>query len=109
MTVTHNHVELEWSKPEQGAHNVTSYTVFYRFTTNDSHGVWRAHKDVIGEKAIVPQLSEKTTYHFKIRPESKAGVGLESDISDPVQTFKVIIPIAMACNLKNHDVCDIVL
>ena len=97
LSVTHNHVELEWSKPEQGAHNITSYTVFYRSTTDDPHDEWRAHKDVTSEKAIllVPQLSEKTTYHFKIRPESKAGAGLESDISDPVQTFKVIILIAI--------------
>jgi hypothetical protein len=101
------HVQLEWSKPEQGAHNITSYTVSYRCTTNDSHGVhvWRDYKDVTKEKAIVPQLSENTIYHFKITSESKAGVGLESNISEPVRT-KLMIPSQPGkprCSRVNHD------
>ena len=91
LAVTHHHVLLEWSKPERGAHNIIAYTIFYRCTTNDSHGVWGDYKIVTKEKAIVSQLSENTIYHFKIRPECKAGVGLESDISEPVRT-KVMIP-----------------
>ena len=29
LTITENSIELEWTKPEYGAHNVTSYTVLY--------------------------------------------------------------------------------
>ena len=32
VEVTHSSIELEWTKPEYGAHNITSYTVLYRST-----------------------------------------------------------------------------
>ena len=90
--ITHNSVELEWTKPEQGAHNVTSYTIFY-CSTNDLPDRWMQQKASDTErKTIVVQLSEKNTYLFKVRPESKSGEsGQESDESEPIQT-KMIIP-----------------
>ena len=88
--VTHNSIQLDWTKPEQGAHNITSYTVFYH-STGDPPDTWSEHKAVTNEKVLLPQLSENMIYYFKIRPECEAGVGLESDISDPIQT-KMVIP-----------------
>ena len=89
--VAHDSIQLEWTKPKQGAHNITSYTVFYCCTTSDSHGTWREYKASIKEEVTVPQLSENMIYCFKIRPECEAGIGLESDVSEPIRT-KVIIP-----------------
>ena len=41
---------------------------------------------------LVLQLSENTLYCLKIRPECKAsGIGLDSDISDLIQT-KIVVP-----------------
>ena len=87
--VTHDSIQLEWIKPEQGAHNISSYTVFYR-SISDPPDSWGEHKAVTNEEVLLPQLSENVMYCFKIRPECKAGVGLESDISDPIRTNMII-------------------
>ena len=89
--VTHDSIQLEWTKPEQGAHNIISYTIFYRLTS-DPPDQWIQHiaKSTM-EKLTVSELSEYTFYRFKIRPDCEVGVGLESDMSDPIQT-KMIIP-----------------
>ena len=88
--VTHDSIQLEWTKPEQGAHNISSYTIFYR-SISDPPDSWCEYKAVTNEEVLLPQLSENVMYYFKIRPECKAGVGLESDISDPIKT-NIIIP-----------------
>ena len=87
--VTHDSVQLEWTKPAQGAHNIISYTVFYR-STSDPPDMWSEHKAVTNEEVLLPQLSENTIYYFKIRPECEAGIELESDVSDPIQTNMII-------------------
>ena len=88
LNVTHDSVQLEWTKPEQGAHNITSYTVFYSSTFSLQ---WKEYKAVTDEKVTVSQLSENTIFYFKILPNCEAGVGIESEISDPIKT-KIIIP-----------------
>ena len=89
-SVSHDSIQLEWSRPEQGAHNVTAYTVFYR-STSDPPDTWIEIRDVKKEEMLLTQLSENASYCFKIRPEYETGSGPHSDISDPVGT-KMIIP-----------------
>ena len=90
LNVTHDSVQLEWTKPEQGSHNITSYTVFYRSTSDPPHQ-WKEYTAVTNENVLlVSQLSENTIFYFKIVPESEAGVGLESEISDPIKTKAII-------------------
>ena len=90
--ISHDSIQLEWAKPEQGAHNLTSYTILYCCTTiySNTHNMWKEHKDVSKETVIVPQLSQNTIYYFKIRPECANGAGLESDISEPATTKMVV-------------------
>ena len=90
LNITHDSIQLEWTKPEQGFHNVTSYTVFYRSTSDLPHQ-WKEYTAVINEKVLVSQLSENTIFCFKIVPHCEAGIGLESEISDPIKT-KMITP-----------------
>ena len=87
--VTHDSIRLEWTKPEQGAHNVTSYNILYRFT-DDLPDQWMEQKTKSAKEGFVfSQLSEKTTYLFKVQPVCDTGVGLESDISEPIMTKMV--------------------
>lgn len=89
--VSHDSIQLEWAKPEQGDHNLTSYTVLYCCMSSNTR-LWKEHKAVSTEKVIVPQLSEKEIYYFKIRSECAKfnGAGLESDISEPVTTKMIV-------------------
>lgn len=90
--ITHNSIELEWTKPEQGAHNVTSYTILYH-STIDPMDTWSRSEHIVVSKEgmILTQLPDNTTYWFKIRPECESGFGSESDISEPITT-QMIIP-----------------
>ena len=89
--ITHDNIDLEWTKPEQGAHNITIYTILYS-STNDPPDKWKEQKTKAAEeRATVTGLSEKTTYLFKVRPESENGESsLESDESKPIQTAMII-------------------
>ena len=64
LEVTHNSIELEWTKPEQGAHNVTSYTVFFCTISESSDNQWKVKAETVNEVVAISQLSEKTTYFF---------------------------------------------
>lgn len=85
LNVTHCTIDLEWSKPKQGIHNVKSYTIFYRLATNPS-AQWMPYKtETAAQKATVLQLSENSTYLFKVRAKLLDGkLGPESDESEPV-------------------------
>ena len=91
LNVLGDSIELEWTKPKEGAHNITSYTVFYR-STSDPPDQWKEKKSKTSKERIVfSQMSEKTTYLFKVQPECEAGVGLESDISEPIMTNMICL------------------
>ena len=91
LSIGHDCVQLEWEKPEQGAHNIVAYHIFYH-SQNDPWDKW-IKKEIKSaeERVTISHLLEKTIYSFKVQPECKDGLGLESDISDPIQT-KMIIP-----------------
>ena len=86
LKITHQGIEIEWSKPEQGAHNVTCYSVLYH-STSDPTDYWTVYEaTTIEERATVSQLRESTTYYFKIQPQYADGDGLVGDVSDPIST-----------------------
>ena len=89
LEITHNSVKLEWTKPENGAHNIISYTVLY-CSISDPPKEWLEHTAVMTEKVHLSQLVESTSYHFKVRAECEVGYGPESDISEPVETNLMI-------------------
>ena len=41
--VTHDSIQLEWTKPEQGAHNINSYTILYRLVSDSKPGKPELH------------------------------------------------------------------
>ena len=87
-SISHDTIELKWNKPEHGAHNITTYLVFYH-SHNDPPDRWIEQK-VKGPKetAIVSNLTEKTIYSFKVQAEC---LGSVSYTSEPVLT-KMTIP-----------------
>ena len=89
VEVTHSSIELEWTKPEYGTHNITSYTVLYR-STRDPPEEW-IECTTLTERVLLKQLLDSTVYYFKIRPECEVGSGSESDISEPIET-KMMLP-----------------
>ena len=92
LIVTHDSIQLEWTKPEKGAESITSYTVLYHAQYSDPPDHWKeiraASRD---ERVLVRHLLESTTYLFQVLPECEDGVGLESDISDPITTKMVMV------------------
>ena len=87
-SITHNSIELEWSKPDEGAHNVSSYIVFCHSSKQHSNRC-KTHKTT-DERALLRYLSEKTMYSFKVQPVCEAGVGPKSVVSEPIKTKEII-------------------
>ena len=85
LEITYNSITLEWSKPELAAHNVTSYSVFCRSKT-DPVDHWTYIAMATGERSVISQLEENTTYYFKIQLQYDDEDGLQSDVSDPIST-----------------------
>ena len=56
--MTHDSIQLEWTKPEQGACNINAYTVFYSELPNQ----WNPECKVkcTTQTMIVSELSEST-------------------------------------------------
>ena len=91
ISITHDSIRLEWAKPEKGVKSITSYTILYRSQFNDPPNHWMETRTTSAENAItVFHLFENTTYLFQVLPECEAGVGLESDLSDPITTKMII-------------------
>ena len=89
--ITHDSIQLEWTKPEQGVHSIITYRVFYR-SRNEPPDKFSEHKtEIVEEKVTISQLLEETVYFFKVQPECHSGFGLESEVSEPIAT-KVAIP-----------------
>ena len=85
--VGHDNIQIEWSEPEQGAHNITSYTILYHSTTSDPPDAWMQQRVKSTEKSsTVLGLSEDTVYLFKVRPDCGDTFGSESDTSEPIVT-----------------------
>ena len=85
--VTHNSISLSWDKPAQlgDVLDLQSYTITYH-TKDDLPGRWHMQTASL-EHAELTNLAANTTYLFKVRAESAAGVsGPYSETSDPIET-----------------------
>ena len=78
-------VTLRWTKPKQGGKHVKSYTILCR--SNDGPiNQWQSKMTTNDEKAIITNLSPRTCYFFKVRPQCGFRCGKESDVTDLIQT-----------------------
>ena len=112
--VSYNSLVLSWGKPQCGADSVQSYTITYR-AVDDPPG--RSHNQTASqpERTELTNLAAKTTYLFKVRAESAAGVsGPYSETSDPIETkclhldaaglySKTSVPIETRCLVRLAD------
>ena len=86
--ITHTSVELTWDLPDiEGAENVLSYTIFYQSDNLSTEWHTQQTPACQQEKSVVTNLKSKTVYHFKVRAETAAGLGPESDLSDSIETL----------------------
>ena len=84
VNVTSSSITIRWIQPKDGAENIVSYRVYYKLVTTD---IW-SHLEI-----SIPNPTLKFSgfdagdiYVFKICPVCKAGLSMESDISDPIST-----------------------
>lgn len=56
-----------------------------------------------GERSIISQLEENTTYYFKIQSQYDDEDGLQSDVSDPISTIEYLCKFCMRLNM--HQIC----
>ena len=96
-SVTYESIQLEWTKPEYGAHNVSSYTVSYQLSndlsadsTQTTDQSW-VQTIVKSNQAVINNLLSKSIYRFKVCPEGPQGSGPESDVSNPIETKETLI------------------
>ena len=88
LGITQNSIELEWTKPEQGAHNVTSYSILYRSVgQSDPLETWREETCTSESQFTVCNLNIETNYIFKlkVRVNCESGESEESETSNPIK------------------------
>ena len=86
VSVTHNSVNLKWTKPTNYSEYVMNYHVNY--CSQEQSKEWISLR-VQGEKetVAVTGLSPKTTYLFKVQAQSKTGFSEMSEVSAGVHTL----------------------
>ena len=91
--VTHNSIQLHWPGPEfEFESNIEFYSVLYRPMNNPSTE-WQIKKTNSAIKATtLSGLKEKTLYIAKVCAGSEAGVGPDSEMSDPIVTSPLPLP-----------------
>ena len=107
--VTHNSIQLHWPGPEyEFESNIEFYSVLYR-PMNYPSTEWQIKKTNGAIKAItLSGLKENTSYFVKVCAGSEAGVGPDSETSDPIVTSPLPLPgrpgKPMACNVQHNSV-----
>ena len=86
VSVTHNSVNLKWTKPTQYSEYVMNYHVSY--CSQEQSKEWISLR-VQGEEetVAVTGLSPKTTYLFKVQAQSKTGFSEMSEVSTGIRTL----------------------
>lgn len=86
IKVTQDSIQLKWDEPTHGANNVQSYTVCFR-SPGDLPNKWRTRTtDSAERELLLSKLTPETRYKIKVRAETVAGAGPDSDLSDPIET-----------------------
>lgn len=106
-SIMYHSVELKWIKPER-TNDITAYIIFYRTLTNETKSEWNKRNcDSIIENTVMGGLKETTMYEFKVQAKYSDGSAVESEVSEPVTTKKIIPgkpgkPIA--CNITQSSI-----
>ena len=83
VNVTSSSITIRWIPPKDGAENIDSHIVYYKLVTTD---IWSTGESNTPNTTVKICDLDAGDYEFKICPVCKAGLGLESDISDPIPT-----------------------
>ena len=83
--VTHNSVELTWSKPHCGAEDVTSYIV--SILCKQSGSCEEQKTPTVEQCLLLKNLVSKTSYQFRVRAETVTRSSQESELSDIIETL----------------------
>ena len=83
VTVTSSSITIRWIQPKDGAENIDSHIVYYKLVTTD---IWSTGESNTPNTTVKIGDLDAGDYEFKICPVCKAGLGMESDISDPIPT-----------------------
>ena len=83
-TISPDSVALEWSKPLQGAANVTSYVVSYRVSDGSTDESAVQKRKSTDTKLELTGLIPGVRYVFSVQAECDVGVGTRSEESEPV-------------------------
>ena len=98
---TSNSVQLKWTQPQHGAETVQYYTISYQSLDSLCQSLKTTSKH---ECVIVSKLASKTVYTFKVRAESAAGPGPESELSDPIKTLTPSLGKPQISNITHNSV-----
>ena len=83
--VTCNSVQLKWTPPQHGAETVLYYTISYLQSLDT---LCQSLKTTSKHECVtLSKLAPATVYTFKVRAESAAGPGPESELSDFIITM----------------------
>ena len=91
--ITHDSVQITWSKPQHGAENIQSYTVFYQ--QDGENDQWE-NTSSSNESTTLDALKPETKYKVKVQGKCEIGVTLDSDVLDfetkksPVERLAVL-------------------
>ena len=82
--VSHNSIQLKWSKPRTIGREIVSYSVFYQKSAAKSQEWTRKHTNGLQETIILDHLSLNTKYDIYVQPECRTSTGTTSKTT----TFK---------------------
>ena len=90
--VIQDSIHLTWPGPKSGIEGVTFYSVLYR-RMDDPLSTWQSKRTPDIQNTItIDGLPAKAIYCFKVCAENEAGVGPESEMSEPIITDSLPIP-----------------
>ena len=89
--ITNSNLTLHWNKPPSHHHaSIIFYTIYYRASHSKDEWIVQTTTDA-QQKAIITNLSSTTVYFFKVKAETGSESSPESEVSDPIETKKVMI------------------
>ena len=89
--ITNSSLTLHWNKPlPHHQANIVFYTIYYRASHSKDEWITETTTDA-QPKAIVTNLSSTSVYLFKVKAETGSESSPESEVSDPIETKKVMI------------------
>ena len=98
---TCNGIQLKWNQPKHGPETVQCYTISYQSVSTRCETLKTTSKH---ECVTVSNLASKTVYTFKVRAESTAGPGPESELSDPIETMAHSLDKPQVSNITHNSV-----